>query len=225
MADSNPKLCECGCGHPAPIAKFNNRARGHVKGQPLRFCSGHSSRGYAYGLSKTRAYGIWQQMIERCYNKSNKYYARYGGRGITVCPEWRNNVRAFVNDMGMPPKGKMLDRIDNNGPYCKENCRWITAKEQANNTSRNRLITAFGKTQTLQQWADETGIKAMTIKERLNSGWSNERALSDPKEWTLTDLAKEMGIKPSTLSERIRRGWSLSRAVHQPTGKYRYHEQ
>lgn len=126
------------------------------------------------GASPT--YRTWSGMIQRCKNPNEPAFNRYGGRGITVCDDWLN-FEGFLADMGERPKGKSLDRIDNNGGYCPENCRWATRKEQSNNTRTNRRITYKGKTKTLAEWSRCTGIKPSTLRTRLWRGWSIRRAL------------------------------------------------
>ena len=134
-----------------------------------------------HGMTNSRLYKIWRGMLTRCYNTHRKDYSYYGGRGITVCDEWKSNFLLFydwaiVN--GYSDK-VTLDRKDVNGNYCPENCRWLTRKEQNENKSNNRLITAFGETHTINQWSQITGIKFTTIKGRIDRlGWEAEKAVS-----------------------------------------------
>src|SRR6266700_6939716 len=93
---------------------------------------------FKHGLSRkngqiTPEYYSWSGARDRCLNKQNPYYHNYGGRGITICERWRDNFPAFLEDMGSRPEGRTLDRRDNNGPYCKENCCWATWSEQMRN--------------------------------------------------------------------------------------------
>ncbi len=134
---------------------------------------------YKHGKTDTREYKIWEGIRKRCKNKNVLFYANYGGRGIQV--EW-NNFEEFFRDMGLAPSlDHSIDRIDNNGNYSKENCRWATAFEQMNNRRNNILITFDNKTKTAAQWAEITGIDRGTIVSRIKKyGWSTERALSTP---------------------------------------------
>lgn len=131
---------------------------------------------------KARLYTAWKNMRQRCVNENRKDYPAYGGRGIAVCPEWQNSFPAFMAwalETGYQD-GLTIDRIDTNGQYCPENCRWATKKEQANNRRSNRVLTMGGKSQTMQLWADELGIEASTLRRRLYCGWPVERALQEP---------------------------------------------
>ena len=133
---------------------------------------------YSY---KNRLYRIWTAMKSRCQNPNFSCFANYGGRGITVCEDWQDYV-AFENwatENGYADN-LSIDRIDVNGPYCPENCRWATCIEQANNTRANRLITFNGKTMTSRQWDRYLGFRAGMTSDRLNTlGWSIERALTE----------------------------------------------
>lgn len=86
-----------------------------------------------HGLSRTPIYCVWVNMVQRCCNKNQQSYKGYGGRGITICDEWVNSFEQFYSDMGARPEGFSLDRIDNDGLYCKSNCRWATREQQQNN--------------------------------------------------------------------------------------------
>lgn len=140
---------------------------------------------YKHGEAKSRLHAVWNMMKQRCNDPNNKYFKNYGGRGISVCDEWLNNYVAFrdwavaTGYDEMAKRGECtIDRIDNNGNYCPENCRWITQKEQARNTRTNHFIEFNGKRQTLAEWAEETGFYALTICDRLRRGWNVEDALT-----------------------------------------------
>ena len=117
--------------------------------------------------SGTRTYYAWRSMRARCYNPSAPSYKHYGARGITVCPEWVNDYDQFVLDMGLAPKNKSIDRIDNDFGYYPVNCRWATLKEQLNNQRRNRMLEFKGVTRTLSQWAETFGMEPDTLWRRL----------------------------------------------------------
>jgi len=107
---------------------------------------------------RTKAYTVWGKMIQRCCNPNNPKFPVYGGRGIEVCDKWKS-FEGFIEDMGSPPDGLSIDRIDVNGGYCKSNCRWATAKEQANNRTDNVLVDLDGKQMTLKQAAEKAGVR------------------------------------------------------------------
>lgn len=131
---------------------------------------------------RTRIYTAWNNMRQRCLNEARRDYQWYGARGITVCPEWANSFPAFLAwALGSGYRQDLtLDRVNTNGPYAPWNCRWATRKDQANNRRSNRLITMDGRTQSLAQWSEETGIEICTLWRRLHKGWSVERALTEP---------------------------------------------
>jgi hypothetical protein len=142
--------CRCRCGR----VKF---VRGTCLRRGLTLSCGCLQKERAraaqttHGLRKTKIYNVWNQLVQRCTNENNTAYKDYGGRGITVCPEWMT-FENFYMDMGNPPPGKTLDRKDNDGPYSKDNCRWVSRTVQANNRRGLRLITFRGKTQSLRWW-------------------------------------------------------------------------
>jgi hypothetical protein len=126
-----------------------------------------------------KTYRVFIAMHHRCKSPKNAGWHRYGGRGIFVSEDWADFDR-FLSDMGPQPAGMVLDRIDNDGPYSAINCRWVTPKESMRNTSRNRMVTAFGRTACVAQWAEETLVPKMTIVHRLNRGWDVEAAVMLP---------------------------------------------
>lgn len=122
----------------------------------------------SHRMRKTTFYTAWANMKQRCLNSNNIDFINYGGRGIVFCDEWAK-FENFKEDMyDSWQSGLTLDRIDVNGNYCKENCRWVTRKRQNNNTRANRYLTYEGVTRTLSEWASFVGIKRSTLSMRLN---------------------------------------------------------
>lgn len=141
------------------------------------------NRKRTHGKQGTRLYRIWQGMKNRCYNKNDKRYQDWGGRGIAVCSEWKDKFMVFYNwavSNGYDDN-LTIDRIDNNKGYEPSNCRWITNKENSNNTRRNIYLT-YNKTQTLAQWADELHIPYQTLHYRYKKGWDTKDILFGKKE-------------------------------------------
>lgn len=132
-----------------------------------------------HGLSGMPIYRCWQAMHQRCNNPSDTWYHRYGGRGIRVCERW-NSVHAFLEDMGHPPAGHSLGRIDSDGGYEPANCRWETQEQQNENTCRNRFLTWQGRTQTIKAWGQELDLDPRRVGERVRRGWTVEQALTTP---------------------------------------------
>lgn len=117
--------------------------------------------------NRPETYRIWANMKQRCLNNNNPDYKNYGGRGILVCEKWMN-FEGFKEDMiSSYKRGLSLDRIDVNGNYCKENCRWVTWRKQHINTRRNRYIEYLGVTKTLCEWGEYFGIKSSTLRQRF----------------------------------------------------------
>lgn len=189
-------LCECNCENKTRrIVNGNNLRRGIStscgclqKELARENCIERNERTGAqyakkHGLRYTRIYAIWSGMIDRCYRKKNKKYKDYGGRGIRVCDEWRNDVNAFYNwamNNGYD-NNFSIDRINNDSNYEPNNCRWTTVDKQVNNRRYNRIYTYNNKSQTLKQWADEYNINYHTLISRLDKlDWDFEKALTTP---------------------------------------------
>lgn len=131
---------------------------------------------------QTPEYTAWCSMKSRCYQKTNKRYNEWGGKGVKVCERWLNSYIDFLSDMGRKPSPiHSLDRYPNKyGNYEPSNCRWATPKEQSNNTSRNVFISLYGINRTAPEWSVVTGIKRGTICHRVNKGWKVLDALNTP---------------------------------------------
>lgn len=172
-------LCGCDCGNDKVVCSKRLKS-GRVTSCGCLNRELARARRLRHGACKTPIYNIWSGMIRRCERKQSPAYRRYGGRGIKVCKRW-HKFENFYADMGNPPtKSHSIDRINNDGNYCKKNCRWATSKEQAQNRRSNRIITFRGESKCLSAWAEKTGIAQFTILNRIYSGWSVRRALFTP---------------------------------------------
>ena len=168
--------CQCSCG-----SKRNVQA-GALKAGIVVSCGClKAERLRTFGLSKHPLWWTYKNMLRRCYNKHDPAFHRYGGRGIYVCQRWINSPQSFFDDMGPKPAGSQIERINNDGPYSTENCRWDTPLQQSNNRRSNRFITYAGKKQTVMQWSRETGINRRTIEQRLNKGLPMSEVLNPVK--------------------------------------------
>ena len=172
--------CRCDCGSET-IAIGQNLKNANTLSCGCLNAELVKTRGITHGMRDSQEYNSWRALIERCTNSAHPTYRNYGARGITVCSRWRESFSAFYSDMGPRPSPKhSIDRINNALGYEKTNCRWATKLEQCNNMRTNTLITAFGKTQTIRQWATELGMVKDTIRGRLRLGWKTEAALTTP---------------------------------------------
>jgi hypothetical protein len=139
----------------------------------------------------TKIIKTYYHVRSRCYNSDHKSYANYGGRGIVMCEEWLTNRESFVKwamETGCK-EGLAIDRIDNNGPYSPENCRWVTPQENNQNRRTSKFYTLNGITLNLQQWCDKYGLPRSMVEARMKRGWSFEKSISTKKrERQLTDM-------------------------------------
>jgi len=138
--------------------------------------------GYDPSLYKTSLYRSWYNMKTRCLNKNASDYNRYGARGIRVCDEWMTFAGFLVDMRGSYQQGTSIDRINNNGSYCKANCRWATPEQQANNRRSNHIVKVNGETMTMAQSIKQYAVvKRSTVSQRyFTYGWTIERALMLP---------------------------------------------
>lgn len=164
-AGSKLFACNCSCGKTG-VFVGSRLKRGETRSCGCFHAEVTSKIASTHGKSGSGAHRSWAAMLERCNSERNIGYANYGGRGITVCEEWRK-FEAFYQDMGDRPQGMTLDRIDPNGNYCKDNCRWLSKKMQNRNRRDNRLFEFQGKGRTIPEIAEMVGLKEPTLRRRL----------------------------------------------------------
>lgn len=166
----------CDCGNETVAVGFQVR-RGTTTSCGCRQREARTT----HGKHDTDAFKIYQYMKQRCTNPKHSAYARYGGRGITVCDRWLESFENFYADMGdRPSKQHTLDRIDNDGPYSPENCRWATWGVQYRNRRQTVSITYDGETKCRKDWCREYGVDETTFAHRLSRGWDVGTALKAP---------------------------------------------
>lgn len=179
-------MCRCDCGKEKDISgsaltQGLTQSCGCYKSEMKRkqlTTHGELARG-----NDSRLYLSWECMKARCYNPHNDYYHRYGGRGISVCEEWKRsfaNFREWALSNGYK-EGLTIDRINFDGNYEPSNCRWATSKEQANNKCTSHFVAYNGTTKTLSQWSEATGLSYPTLLGRIKRGWSVGEMLTTPQ--------------------------------------------
>jgi hypothetical protein len=163
-------VCLCDCGRVVVVAA-NNLKAGNVKSCGCWRKERMTIENRTHGLSNTPEYDAWAAMKRRCFLETNENYSRYGGRNITVCESWINSFENFYEDMGPRPSPEhTLDREDNNGNYDKNNCRWATQLEQANNRSTNTYCEFEGEVLTVAQLARKINMDYELLLSRLLTG-------------------------------------------------------
>lgn len=165
--------CLCDCGNISFV-----RSRGLNSGESQSCGCMHKQKVTKHGMIKTPEYRTWAAIKRRASNPNASDYKRYGGRGIKVCGRWLDSFEAFYEDMGDKPTGKTLERINNDGNYSPENCKWATHREQANNRTTNKYFTIDGETLTMAQWARRCTVNYQTLRSRIRAGWHIEKALN-----------------------------------------------
>ena len=170
--------CSCSCGNITHV-KTSSLVSGRTqscgclqKERAIAACTKH-------GGTNTRLYSIWRNMKCRCSCPTASKYEIYGGKGISVCPDWKRFegfrdwalLHGYSDDLS-------IDRINSNGNYCPENCRWVSYKVQANNTSQNHIISFCGKSMDISEWAEYLGFSYKVLSERIRRGWSIKRAFT-----------------------------------------------
>lgn len=205
-------FCHCGCNNKTKLCPINDAHRKAIAGEPQKFLLGHTLRdnsaksiakqaamrtrhGHERGGVQSATYKAWASMKMRCLNQNTRNYERYGGRGIKVCERWMKSDN-FLLDMGECPPRLTIERIDNNGNYEPDNCKWATRIEQQNNTSRTRILEYEGMKVTIHRLMELFNIRRKLLESRLNRGWSVERAIKTP----LNEKMRNRRAKPYWLS-------------------------
>jgi hypothetical protein len=173
--------CKCGKEHISSLEALRSgdaKSCGCLKIE--KFVNYLKTRNYKkHGMSHSREYQSWHAMMDRCRNPNRINYNKYGGVGIGVCERWYD-FRNFYKDMGSRPEGTSIDRIDNNGNYEPNNCRWATTKQQNNNLSNNVIIFYQGETMCASDWSKRLGGCESVVASRLSRGWDIKKSVTTP---------------------------------------------
>lgn len=223
-------FCACDCGK-----KFETITASLTGGKTTSCgCYRHERERDAnikHGKTNSRIYRIYNLMKNRCYNHNVPRYKNYGARGIRVCDDWLGedgfiafNNWAILNGYN---DDLTIERIDVNGNYCPENCKWIRKEEQAKNKTSNVIIEIDDKKQILSEWCKEFNIEYGLAHERMYNGWNAIDALTKPKqrtrlykyngnEFTMKQLSEISGLSPTTIKGRMDKKWDMERIINQP---------
>lgn len=189
--------CRCDCGSTVLVAGIKLR-NGHTKSCGClhsETCRENGKRNRKHGKRTTSLYTIWHGLVERCTNQNYHHFNDYGGRGITVCPEWKQfeNFFNWNTSLGKDGyrKGLSIDRIDNNKGYFPSNCRWTTAVVQQRNKRNNKIITLNGTSKSVAEWAEIYRVNRYLIYTRLKNGWEENEKLFIPPD---SHRSKRAGI-------------------------------
>lgn len=176
-------FCKCDCGNITKVSASNLKSGG-VKSCGCLVSEIIKEMATTHGGTGTRLHRIYRSMRQRCYDKNSRNFHRYGGRGIEICNEWLGesgfeHFREWANENGYR-SDLTIDRINNDGNYEPNNCRWATYKQQGNNTSRNVHINANGETHTLKEWSEILNVRYDTLLNRRLKGWTDEQIITTP---------------------------------------------
>lgn len=223
-------LCECECGNTIIASTEQLRkgviiSCGCVKKERVKY-----KREVIHGYSYTRVYVIWKNMMARCYNPKDVGYKNYGARGVTVYDEWHDvsvfaewaYANGYADDL-------TIDRINTNGNYEPDNCRWVSMKVQQNNKRNNVFLEYKGERLTLAQWSDKMEIPYSTLVNRHSNGWSIEEILETPVKESKTryieyngevhnisEWERLLGFRTGVINKRIKMGWDIKDVMEKP---------
>lgn len=222
--------CSCVCGKNTMCRK-SQLATGVKKSCGCKANELIAQSRRTHGKSDSQEWKSWRAIRQRCLNANSKDYARYGGKGITLCDRWMA-FENFYEDMGDAPGPEYtVDRIDGTKGYSPDNCRWATPIEQAQNKRSNRVLLFNGELKCVAEWERVLGFPKDLILDRISRGWDVEEALTTPpidcrklisfngKTMGIAEWAREIGIGSKTLAYRIRTGWSIEQALSTPLAK------
>ncbi len=237
-AQNDPKggtvwLCRCDCGNEKTVSGIvlrdgRSSSCGCFKTEVTIARS--TKHGHSSSELVTPTYHTWVGMTQRCSNPTHKDYENYGGRGISVCDKWKT-FSGFLEDMGEKPAGTSIDRIDVDGNYCVENCRWANKFTQANNRSSNRILTLNGESKTMAEWSRKLEISQSSLSDRLKHN-TEEDALSknkNPNNVSITidgetnlvmQWLKIKSMSTTTYYNRIKKGMTPVEALTKPLRTY-----
>ena len=227
-------LCQCVCGKRKVVVGSALKS-GNTRSCGCKKKEFSSQALLTHGGANTRLFRIWTSMKNRCYNPNDESsFLQYGGRGITVCKEWSDSFEAFRNwalsngyDENALRGECTIDRIDVNGNYCPENCRWVSMKEQANNKRNNHKIEYNGETHTISEWCTLLHIPKHIIYSGLKYGHSFAEIVESPhlkrtsisfngETHSASKWSELYGLNKKTVARRLERGWSIKDAITTP---------
>ena len=176
--------CLCDCGNHIIVYGYD------LRNEKVKSCGCYkkdyiANKNVTHGLSNTRLFNIYYDMLSRCYDTNIQQYEFYGKRGILICNEWTDKEKGFINFYNWSIKNGYkddltIDRVNVNGDYEPNNCRWATMKEQSNNRRSNHNIELNGITKTISEWSEIYKINDHTVRDRLKRGWTEEDAIRKP---------------------------------------------
>jgi hypothetical protein len=229
-------LCRCECGTEREVLSqflLNGQSKSCGCLNREKASERMKERNQTHGLSKTRLYTIWKNIHSRCLNKNNPVYKHYGGRGITLCDEWRDYKNFYQWSMSNGYKDDLtIDRIDVNGNYEPNNCRWADDYTQHNNTRKNVYVVYKGQRKTASQWSRELKISKCRLYRQLKNGKTLEEIINTPvrnhylevdgQKHTIAEWARIYDMPYDVVEARVNKyGWSAEKALTTPIRKRR----
>lgn len=222
--------CKCDCGR-IEITNTDSLRSGKTKSCGCYAKERARDANIKHNQNGTRIYATYANMKQRCYYKKKSNYTNYGGRGIKLCNEWLGKD-GFINFYNWAMANGYndtltIERIDVNGNYSPENCKWIPKDEQTKNKTNNIVIEIDGEKKILAEWCKELNLRYGFVHSRIQSGWDVKDALMKPKEktglfeykgqkLTIKELSNICGLSPKTIKSRLDRKWSITRIINQP---------